>query len=56
MKSGAREVLSRVKAVVDTAVDTPAMGGPVIPISGDGRASWGRPPPPGTPPAGSPGR
>jgi SanA protein len=56
VKSGAREVLSRVKAVVDTAVDTPAMGGPAIPISGDGRASWGPPPPPGTPPAGSPGR
>jgi SanA protein len=56
VKSGAREVLSRVKAVVDTAVDTPAMGGPAIPISGDGRASWGPPPPPSTPPAGSPGR
>jgi SanA protein len=55
-KSEVREVLSRVKAIADTTLDTPAMGGPSIPISGDGRASWGPPPPPGTPPAGSPGR
>jgi SanA protein len=55
-KSDVREVLSRVKAIVDTTLDTPAMGGPAIPISGDGRASWGPPPPAGTPPAGSPGR
>ena len=53
-KSGVREVLSRVKAVVDTALGTPAMAGPPIPLSGDGRASWGPKPPPGTPPAGSP--
>lgn len=56
MKSDVREVLSRVKAIADTSLDTPAMGGPPIPISGDGRDSWGPPPPPGTPPAGSPGR
>jgi SanA protein len=56
-KSEAREVLSRVKAIADTTLDTPAMGGRRIPISGDdGRVSWGPPPPPGTPPAGSPGR
>lgn len=56
-KSTAREVLSRVKAVVDVTLDTPAMAGPQIPIStSDGRESWGPPPPPGTPPAGSPGR
>jgi SanA protein len=55
-KSDVREVFSRVKSIADTALDTPAMGGPSIPISGDGRASWGLPPPPGTPPAGSPGR
>jgi SanA protein len=54
-KSEVREVLARVKAVADTTLDTPAMGGPSIPISGDGRASWGPAPPPGTPPAGSPG-
>jgi SanA protein len=54
-KSEVREVLSRVKAIADTTLDTPAMGGHRIPISGDGRASWGPPPPPGTPPAGSPG-
>lgn len=55
-KSGVREILSRVKAVVDVGLDTPAMAGPRIPISGDGRASWGPVPPPDTPPAGSPGR
>jgi SanA protein len=55
-KSDVREVLSRVKAVADTTLDTPAVAGPKIPISGDGRASWGPAPPPGTPPAGSPDR
>ena len=56
-KSEAREVLSRVKAVVDVTLDTPAMAGPRIPIAtADGRESWGAAPPPGTPPAGSPGR
>ena len=56
-KSSAREFLSRVKAVVDVTLDTPAMAGPAIPVqSADGRQSWGPPPPPGTPPAGSPGR
>jgi SanA protein len=55
-KSDVREVLSRVKAVADVALDTPAVGGPPLPISGDGRSSWGPAPPPGTPPAGSPGR
>lgn len=55
-KSAIREVLSRVKAIADVTLDTPAMAGPSIPISGDGRASWGPSPPPGTPPPGSPGR
>jgi SanA protein len=56
-KSDIREVLSRVKAVADTALNTPATGGPPIPITGDdGRVSWGPPPPPGTLPPGSPGR
>lgn len=56
-KSTVREVLSRVKAVVDVSLDTPAMAGPKIPISqADGRESWGPEPPPGTPSAGSPGR
>lgn len=56
-KSDVRETLSRVKAIVDVSLDTPAMAGPRIPIAtADGRASWGPPPPPGTPPAGSPGR
>lgn len=54
-KSTAREVLSRVKAVVDVTFDTPALAGPKIPIATtDGRESWGPEPPPGTPPAGSP--
>jgi SanA protein len=54
-KSDMREILARVKAIADTALDTPAMGGKRIPIDGDdGRVSWGPTPPPGTPPAGSP--
>jgi vancomycin permeability regulator SanA len=56
-KSDVREVLSRVKAIADVSLDTPAVAGPKIPIaSADGRESWGPTPPPGTPPAGSPGR
>ncbi len=56
-KSEAREVLARVKAIADVTLDTPAVGGSKIPIGGDnGRVSWGPPPPPGTPPAGSPDR
>jgi SanA protein len=56
-KSSVREVLSRVKAIADVTLDTPAMAGPSIPISkAAGRESWGPAPPPGTPPAGSPGR
>jgi SanA protein len=55
-KSEMREVLSRVKAIADVALDTPALAGPKIPIATtDGRESWGPEPPPGTPPAGSPG-
>jgi len=54
-KSEAREVLSRVKAVGDVTLNTPAMAGPKIPIAtADGRESWGPAPPPGTPPAGAP--
>lgn len=55
-KSEVREVLSRVKAIADVTPDTPAVGGPPIPIDGDGRRSWGPAPPPGTPPAGAPER
>lgn len=55
-KSTVREVLSRVKAVADVTLDTPALAGPKIPIATtDGRESWGPAPPAGTPPAGSPG-
>jgi SanA protein len=54
-KSEAREVLSRVKAIFDVTLDTPAMAGPKIPIATtDGRESWGPSPPMGTPPAGAP--
>jgi SanA protein len=57
VKSDVREALSRVKAIADVTLQTPAMAGPRIPIdSADGRESWGPPPPAGTPPAGSPGR
>ena len=55
LKSDVREILSRVKAIADTTLNAPAMGGRPIPIEGDGRSSWGPAPPPGTPPAGSPG-
>jgi SanA protein len=54
-KSDVREVFSRVKAVADVTLDSPAMAGPRIPIAtSDGRESWGPAPPPGTPPAGAP--
>jgi SanA protein len=54
-KSDAREVLSRVKAIADVTLDSPAMAGPKIPIAtADGRESWGPAPPPGTPSAGAP--
>lgn len=54
-KSSVREVLSRVKAIADVTLDTPALAGPKIPIATtDGRESWGPEPPAGTPPAGSP--
>ncbi|HET9593076.1 MAG TPA: ElyC/SanA/YdcF family protein [Solirubrobacterales bacterium] len=54
-KSEVREVLSRVKAIYDVTLDTPAMAGPKIPIAtADGRESWGPAPPAGVPPAGAP--
>ena len=54
-RSEVREVFARVKALWDTTVDAPAMGGKRIPIqTSDGRESWGPAPPAGTPPAGSP--
>ena len=54
-KSAVREVLSRVKAIADVTLETPALAGPKIPIATtDGRESWGPEPPPNTPPAGSP--
>ena len=57
VKSEVREAFSRVKAIADVTLGTPALGGTKIPIGDDdGRVSWGPAPPPGTPPAGSPGR
>ena len=53
-KSNVREVLARVKAVGDSAIGSHVLLGPPVPIGGDGRVSWGPPPPPGTPPAGAP--
>ena len=49
-----REVLARVKAVGDAVLDSDVTLGPDVPITGDGRSSWGPAPPPGTPPAGAP--
>jgi SanA protein len=54
LESGIREIFARVKAIGDTAIDSGVMGGRRIPITGDGRSSWGPKPPPGTPPAGAP--
>ena len=54
VKSDVREVLSRVKAVADTSLDSGVLLGPVIPITGSGLRSRGPTPPPGTPPAGAP--
>lgn len=55
-KSEVREVLSRIKAVADVTLETPATDGPTIPIAtADGRESWGPEPPAGTPAAGSSG-
>jgi SanA protein len=54
-ESDIREIFARVKAGLDTVIDGGVMGGPQIPITGDGRASWGPQPPRGTPPAGAPG-
>jgi len=49
-----REVFARVKAVGDVVLDSEVTLGPDVPITGDGRSSWGPAPPPGTPPAGAP--
>lgn len=54
LKSDIREFFARPKAFGDTAIDSGVMGGPRIPITGDGHASWGPEPPPGTPLAGAP--
>ncbi len=53
-ESDVRELLARPKALFDTVTDAGVMGGPQIPITGDGRESWGPEPPPGTPLAGAP--
>lgn len=56
LRGSVREIFARVKGVWEVQTGGKVMGGPAIPITGDGRASWGPVPPEGTPPAGSPGR
>lgn len=56
IKSGLREVASRLKAVGDVMIGTDVVGGPRVPIEGPAAASWGSSPPRGTPPAGAPVR
>ena len=41
LKSQVREVASRTKAFFDVLTNTAAVGGPSVPITGDGRTSWG---------------
>lgn len=41
VKSQVREVASRTKAFFDVLTNTAAVGGPPVPITGDGRTSWG---------------
>ena len=41
-----REVAARLKAVKSAELNSPVLLGPRIPITGDGRASWGSPAPP----------
>jgi len=53
-KSDVREVLARVKAVGSAITHQHVLLGPELPITGDGRTSWGPAPPPGTPAAGAP--
>jgi SanA protein len=47
-KSDIREFVSRPKAVFDVLRDAPTVGGPPVPITGDGRTSWGPKAPPGS--------
>jgi SanA protein len=53
-KSRVRELLARVKAVGEANLGADVLLGKPVPITGDGRSSWGPAPPPGTPPAGAP--
>jgi SanA protein len=53
-RSRLREVVARVKATSQGVLHTGVLLGPSLPITGNGRSSWGPPPPPGTPPAGAP--
>ena len=54
VKSDVREVFARVKAIGSALTGQHVLLGPPVPITGDGRTSWGPVPPPGTPPAGAP--
>jgi SanA protein len=53
-KSDVREVIARMKAASQGVLQTGVLLGPRLPITGDGRKSWGPAPPRGTPPAGAP--
>jgi SanA protein len=53
-KSDVREVFARVKAVGSALTHQHVLLGPKLPITGDGRTSWGPAAPPGTPPSGAP--
>jgi SanA protein len=54
IEGATRELLGRVKAFGEAITSRDVTLGPEIPISGDGRESWGPNPPEGTPPAGAP--
>lgn len=56
IRSDAREVLTRTKAVFDVLGGAAVTGGEPVPISGPASASWGPEAPEGTPPAGAPAR
>jgi SanA protein len=56
IRSRLREVLARAKGAGEAALRSRVLLGPRASVAGDGRASWGPAPPPGTPPAGAPGR
>jgi SanA protein len=53
LQSGLREIFARVKAIGDETLSTGVLGGPPIPITGDGRESWEAQAPTAMPAAGT---